>query len=85
MCILSGVYNTEDIEHYYDGWMKHCVFLVVWSETHTSIPRFLNQRGWRNSDIDRKIQAMEEENPEEDLYATYAMLHTYRKESVPLL
>jgi hypothetical protein len=43
--------------------------------------RFLNQRGWRNSDIDSQIHTMEEENPEEDLYATYAMLHTYRKEA----
>ncbi|CAI8001482.1 Phosphatidylinositol 3-kinase regulatory subunit gamma [Geodia barretti] len=43
--------------------------------------RFLNQRGWRTSDIDSQIHTMEEENPEEDLYATYAMLHTYRKEA----
>ena len=50
------------------------------SESHALVPRFLNQRGWRTSDIDSQIHTMEEENPEEDLYATYAMLHTYSKE-----
>ena len=51
--------------------------------THTHTHRFLNQRGWRNHEIDARIQRIEAgENLEEEegLYATYAMLHTIRQE-----
>lgn len=45
--------------------------------------RFLTQRGWRNSEINSKIHGIEaaDEEPEDGLYATYAMLHTYRNEA----
>ena len=45
--------------------------------------RVLNQRGWQDSEINARIQrieAGEDLTEEEGLYATYAMLHTYRKE-----
>ena len=44
----------------------------------TSIIRYLNTHGYRGSEI--LSETAEEENPEDDLYATYAMLHTYRTE-----
>ena len=47
----------------------------------TSIIRYLNTHGYRGSEI--LSETAEEENPEDDLYATYAMLHTYRTEWVP--
>ncbi len=40
--------------------------------------RFMNQHGYRTSDV--LSESAEEDNPEDDLYATYAMLHTYRSE-----
>ena len=48
-----------------------------------SLRSVLNQKGWRNSEIEARIQrieAGEDLGEEEGLYATYAMLHTYRKE-----
>lgn len=41
------------------------------------LSRYLNQRGYRASDF--LAEGVEEDNPD-DLYATYAMLHTYREE-----
>ena len=42
--------------------------------------RFLNQHGgYRSSDILAEA-SVEEDNPDDDLYATYAMLHTHRTE-----
>ncbi len=43
----------------------------------------MNQRGWRTDEIDARIKGIEaasEENQEEGLYATYAMLYTYTDE-----
>ena len=44
-----------------------------------SLRSVLNQKGWRNSEIEARIQrieAGEDLGEEEGLYATYAMLHT---------
>lgn len=57
-------------------WITLCVFLS----------RFLQQRGWRNDEINARIERIEAASSgveeDEGLYATYAMLHTYRKEWV---
>ena len=48
-----------------------------------SLCSILNQRGWKHSEIEarlKRIEAGEDLAEEEGLYATYAMLHTYRKE-----
>ena len=46
--------------------------------------RILNKRGMTNNEVASRIQGTggseEEEEEEEGLYATYAMLHTIRKE-----
>lgn len=48
--------------------------------------RFLQQRGWRNDEINARIERIEassrgeEIEEDEGLYATYAMLHTIRNE-----
>ena len=46
--------------------------------------RFLQQRGWRNDEINARIERIEADSSgveeDEGLYATYAMLHTYRNE-----
>ncbi len=45
---------------------------------------FLQQRGWRNDEINARIECIEADSSgveeDEGLYATYAMLHTYRNE-----
>ncbi|XP_064386508.1 phosphatidylinositol 3-kinase regulatory subunit gamma-like [Halichondria panicea] len=50
-----------------------------------TILRFLQQRGWRNDEINARIERIEADSSgveeDEGLYATYAMLHTYRNES----
>ena len=48
--------------------------------------RFLQQRGWRNDEINARIERIEtsstgeEVEEDEGLYATYTMMHTYRNE-----
>ena len=44
----------------------------------STLCRFLNQNGYRASEM---LAETEEDNPD-DLYATYALLHTYRSEYV---
>ena len=50
----------------------------------TLVCRFLQQRGWRNDEINARIERIEAASTgveeDEGLYATYAMLHTYRNE-----
>ncbi len=54
---------------------------------HPPYYRFLQQHGWRNDDINARIERIEADSSgvkeDEGLYATYttyAMLHTYRNE-----
>ncbi len=46
--------------------------------------RFFQQRSWHNDEINARIERIEADSSEveedEGLYATYAMLHTYRNE-----
>ncbi len=46
--------------------------------------RFLQQHGWHNDEINAHIERIEADSSgveeDEGLYATYAMLHTYRNE-----
>ena len=39
----------------------------------------MDLHGWRASDMVAQ-EAVEESNPDEEMYATYAMLHTHRYE-----
>ena len=54
---------------------------VVTNSLPTHHCRFLHQLGWRNDEINARIEA-DSSGVEEDegLYATYAMLHTYHNE-----
>ena len=62
------------------------IYLSIHLSIHASIylsiylllNRYLNQHGYRTSEI--LAETVEEDNPDDDLYATYAMLHTYRTE-----
>lgn len=41
--------------------------------------RFMDHHGWRVSEIAMQ-EVVEENNPDEEMYATYAMLHTHHSE-----
>ena len=58
--------------------LTHNVLFIVTNSPH------LQQRGWRNDEINARIERIEADSSgveeDEGLYATYAMLHTYRNE-----
>ena len=63
-------------------YMCMCMYVVM-QYILLSVYSVLNQRGWQDREIDerlKRIEAGEDIAEEEGLYATYAMLHTYRKE-----
>ena len=86
---LWTIYNKSLIDTLYNLCMPACVYMFVCScVVHTCmclcVCRVLNQRGKSNHDVVVMIKNSEnedgEEEEEEGLYATYAMLHTIRKE-----